>query len=68
MILVKIFCYINDKNENKADFLKFSGNEAFKSQNYVKAIEFYYQAINIMPNNYINYNNRAAAFLEINEN
>lgn len=48
----------------KADLLKQKANSFFESKNYVEAIEFYNQAIEIVPNSAILFGNRAAALIK----
>lgn len=46
---------------SSAQELKSQGNEAFKAQDYDKAIEFYSKALELDPNEHSIYSNRSGA-------
>eukprot|EP01084_Bolivina_argentea_P240114 403463_1 len=51
-----------------AEELKIKGNSFFKQQNYIKALEYYSEAIKLDPENAIFYCNRAASYCAIDIN
>ena len=54
------------KLPQKAELLKQKANSSFEEQNYLEAIEFYNEAIQIAPDSPILYGNRAAALMKRN--
>lgn len=46
---------------------KNKGNQQFKSKNFHEALNFYEEAIQLNPNEPLYYNNKAAAYIELNE-
>eukprot|EP01038_Epipyxis_sp_PR26KG_P010457 gene10457-14045_t len=55
----------NDEKRLKSDELKEKGNKSMTSHDYIMAIDYYSQAINIDINNINVYNNRAMAYLKL---
>lgn len=53
--------------EDRADYKKKQGNDAFKAGNYLQAAVFYTEAIALTPDNHIVYSNRCACFLKTGE-
>ncbi|KAI9380994.1 hypothetical protein POPTR_015G038600v4 [Populus trichocarpa] len=54
-----------DSRENSAEMAKEKGNQAFKEQQWQKAISYYNEAIKLNDKNATYYSNRAAAYLEL---
>lgn len=54
-----------DVDVNASELLKEKGNSAFKRRQWIKAIEFYSEAISLSDTNATYYCNRAAAYLEL---
>ncbi|KAK3277741.1 hypothetical protein CYMTET_14267 [Cymbomonas tetramitiformis] len=53
--------------EDRADYKKNQGNDAFKAGNHLQATVFYTEAIVLTPDNHIVYSNRCACFLKTGE-
>lgn len=52
---------------NMAEVLKTLGNDAFKSKDYVKALEYYSQALQVDANNHVLYSNKSACYFNLNK-
>lgn len=53
--------------EDPAENIKNRGNAEFKKKNFKEAIELYEEAIQLKPEEPLYYNNKAAAFIELND-
>ena len=53
-------------SEQEAEDAKNTGNTYYKQKDYFKAINFYTNAINLMPDKAAYYGNRAAAYMMVN--
>ena len=53
--------------EDPAENIKNRGNAEFKKKNFKEAIELYEEAIKLKPEEPLYYNNKAAAFIELND-
>lgn len=56
---------VTNVDVNASELLKEKGNSAFKRRQWIKAIEFYSEAISLSDTNATYYCNRAAAYLEL---
>lgn len=56
-----------DVQEDPAEQAKSKGNQQFKKKNFNEALNFYEEAIQLNPNEPLYYNNKAAAYIEMND-